>query len=408
MFKEKKGITGPQHGGAFRIAPMRDEIFTAAMWRFWNEGNDIYAISRGAASQQLKLSVHASGESSVRFNERGRWKLSPALKMGDWLHVCEVRFLINPDALPPPLAGKLKRNQKAHGVEFAPDKYLALNLFVGPPGVQWNDDAPALVGGKPLWICKLADGRTGVLVGRIIELDEANRNVIADLREKMQINVKADSKPGAKPPYVEARMHSWSPTNGNIIAIMPLHLGAFRQPRPTSMISSSDDIRRFTVNVPALGMNLAAPDRSTVARLIVTGGSAELSAHFDHDHIISLGQLRLELDLESLRFGEQFVMPLQLWDWMPTIDGVPFGQWRTGVYLRFDGAVMTVEFITAGGVNVRNKFLKQPLEGLANHEEILLTIPSDPLILKASKVSPHVVVDLKARFWFRSISSAAS
>jgi hypothetical protein len=125
-------MTGPTFtiaGNAFRIAPSQARQPIASFWKFWIEGNELYAMNRDA--QSMKISVHASGQTHLCMERRDLQLLAPPLPLAgsDWHHALEIRYLAAPDRFRP-TPKKLKKKEKAYLIEIADGQALILNLLL--------------------------------------------------------------------------------------------------------------------------------------------------------------------------------------------------------------------------------------------------------------------------------------
>jgi hypothetical protein len=169
-------------GQAFRVAPGQSGQPVASFWKFWIEGSELYAMNRDSAT--MKISVHSSGQIHVRLEQRDLQLLAPALEFvgSSWKHALEIRYLIAPDRFRP-APKKLKKKERAFIVEVADGNALILNLMVASSGPTPGSAPPPQFGtARQLWRSSLADGRSVMLVGRVMPLDTENQQHIDRLR----------------------------------------------------------------------------------------------------------------------------------------------------------------------------------------------------------------------------------
>lgn len=210
----------------------------ALMWKFWVAGNEVYATNR-AGGHLVKISMHESGQIHMHLGKGKPKLLARPLPMGSgaWLHGLEVRFLLSPGASRPPpedLKGK-----KAYLVDVPEGHYAILNVLIATEGSSELQIMPHELSGsaQPIWHARLRSGRSVVLVARVAELDEDNREAIRFVREELTPKANFASKPSS-PPYVEIRNVHWSVHGGNVALIIPMGREGYTFPTAQQQSSS--------------------------------------------------------------------------------------------------------------------------------------------------------------------------
>jgi hypothetical protein len=387
-------------GGVVRVGPGIGEVATACYWKFWTEGNEVYAAGRGGG-HLTKISVHASGEIHMHVGPRNVQKLSPPVPLGDdWVLAVEFRFLLGHGAFsPPPQLVKLKKKtDKALLAQVPPDHVLVLNLLIGkssaaPPGAFAN------VG--QIWRSTLKDGRVAVLVGRSMPIDEENAKKLKLIRFEMNPKVNFEgSLKGQPPPYFEFSEWTWGP-GGNVIFVVPMGAEGFRfegdDAEPESLES-----RQLLITCPDVTVPISAPNGATVGTLSIGGGPREIDLVKNTSVIGVLGTVTLSIDAEKLRFGETFTRPSVGIECPPTIGGAQPREWAYPVHTRFDGENLTVaiEIISCA---FRNSNTAVPMHALNDGEELLVRAPAVAIELRVSRAKSVDSLPLNGSFRLRDI-----
>jgi hypothetical protein len=140
------------------------------------------------------MSVHASGQIHHRLEAKHKQDMAPLMPLpsGAWLHAFELRFLLSDGVNVPPQEREPGRNETIYYLPVPNDFFLCANLIIGPTRAPLNYPLPPEFGdGQPLWRSRLANERPAVLVGRIIPLDDQNRELIKYHREELKLTATA-------------------------------------------------------------------------------------------------------------------------------------------------------------------------------------------------------------------------
>ena len=386
-------------GEALRVAPARQGKPAALFWKFWVDGNEVYATSRMLGST-AKISVHESGQIHIRLEKKLLQRLAPPLLLGDgqWLHAFELRFLLSADAYSPP-PEKLKKNRRAFLIEVPTDAVLIMNLLVGQPGNSPETALPheLLPAAKPLWRATLKDQRPVVLTARVREMDKKNRGEITFIRHQLnpRFNV---SEPPAIPPYTEVRRVVWDPAGGNVVLVVPMGKEALRvQPSTDPSAASGADSRTVAIASPNAGIEIAAPNGAIVGTLSITGVTGELTLTKNVTVRGSLGTVMLSMSPANLIFGESFGTPRILCPAVPTIDGAQPRNWEYAVFCCFDGAALKAEVRQLSSA-LRNANVPIPMTNVSATEEVVVIAPVNGLVLLTTADAPESSAVLESTF----------
>jgi len=189
MLLDSHGV--PIEGKAIRFAPGRGQEPAARFWKIWAEGSEVYALAR-TPEGLMKISVHASGKIHYTLGPKLRQDLAPASQVGSgpWMHAFEVRFLLSEGANAPLRERESLDNKSAYVLPVPQGCVLYANLVIGSAGTLLDFPIPAeFSGGQTLWRIRLRNGCPCILVGRILPLDQKNRDHIKYIREKLKPTV---------------------------------------------------------------------------------------------------------------------------------------------------------------------------------------------------------------------------
>jgi hypothetical protein len=395
----------PKRAKELRVGPGRQRQPVASLWKFWVEGNEIYATTR-ALGQVARISVHASGQIHMRIESRELQKLAPPMPLGNgnWLHAFELRFLVGSDSQRPPQE-KLQ-GTTASLINLPDDAVLILNLLVGRAGSTLSTPMPHEFSpsGEIVWITQLRDTRPVILVGRVHVMDEVNRNAMDEIRLKLRPQINLTKKPKT-PPYLEIRQVSWDSKGGNVVLVVPLGQEAFRVDAdsltPVDEIASPDR-RNISVFSAAGSADIFAPDGAIVATLEFSGISNEVSIIKGSALTVSLGTVTLRVDPSVLKFGQKFGPVKGLFPAPPTIAGATPKNWAYHIYSIFDGTTLQAEIRTSSS-SLRNSNLSTPMGDIASDEEIVVVSPRPPPTLRASREAHSMQSELQAVLLLREI-----
>ncbi len=222
-----KKATLPVEGKAIRFAPGLDQEPAVWFWKVWTQGSEIYAVARNPLGI-VKISVHASGQIHVRLGTKLKQNLAPLsrLGVGPWFHAFEIRFLLSEGANAPPRQREFLKKQKAYVIPVTKGFVPHVNLIIGDSGTPLDSPLPSeFSGGQAMWRARLRNGRPAVLVGRMLKLDNQNRDHIKHYRETLKPTVTFSR--AHKNPYIELCHFLWS-AGGNVILIIPMGDEAIR------------------------------------------------------------------------------------------------------------------------------------------------------------------------------------
>jgi hypothetical protein len=234
-----------------------------------------------------KISVHASGKIHYRLAPKLKQDLAPLMQLGlgPWFHAFEIRFLLSESANRPLGESKSLKNKKAFVIPVPKGSSLLGNLIIGAAGTALNCPLPAeFGGGQVLWRTRLRDGRPAILLGRILELDNQNRDHIKYLRETLKLTAMVSGTPGEA--YVELHHLHWSPEGGNVVQVVPMGDEAVRSEQD---LKPSLEIRKFRYQSPRATTDVIAPDGQRVAVLDLDDVDKEIE-------LSRIGRVRTQLE----------------------------------------------------------------------------------------------------------------
>jgi hypothetical protein len=383
-------------GRAFRVAPSQSRQPVASFWKFWVEGNELYAMNRDLAA--MKISVHESGQIHLRLEKRDLRPLAPPLALADtsWNHVLEIRYLIAPDRHRPTLK-KIKKNEKAFVVEVADGNALILNLIVAAHGVVPGSAPPHFCGARQLWRSSLADGRPVMLVGRIMPLDAENQQQIKRLRGIDGPKVTFSGAPGARR-QVEVYHVFWSPQGGNIVLVVPAGEETIRKlGEPASSTSEGPDSARSEVDFtcPNASCEVKAPNGAVIATFEIVGSEGRVQLSKNRHIKVQIGVVRQTMRADTLIAGHIFETPPFRLTCVPTVAGLRPRDWAYTASCHYDGARLTLRVRTLSASLIADTFSASP-SSLSPSEQIILSAPVDGLVLTGTALQPKIESPLTA------------
>ena len=240
----------PIEGKAIRFAPGRNNEPLTALWKVWAEGNEVYAASRSAAGS-IHISIHESGQVHCRLGTKLKQDFAPImpLRSGAWFHAFELRFLWSAGALSPVGQRESLKTKMGHLIQTPEGFVLHANLIIGASGTALDSSLPVELTGQTLWRRRLRNGRVAVLVGRMLPLDEQNRERVRYIREELKVQVTFTTTPKTK--YFELHDMHWSPKGGNVILVIPMGEEAFRSEQEIhSADQLSSGLQRLSLSKP--------------------------------------------------------------------------------------------------------------------------------------------------------------
>ncbi len=390
----------PVEGKAIRFAPGLGQEPAAWFWRVWTEGSEIYALSRNSGGV-AKISVHASGQIHYRLGPKHKQDLSPLLKLGSgpWLHAFEIRFLLSEGANPPPRQRESLKNKMAYLIPVPKGRVLHVNLIVGDTGTQLDSPLPGeFSGGQALWRASLRDGRPAILVARMLELDNQNRDHIKYYRETLKPTVTLSGTP--KDAYVELCHLHWSPAGGNVFLVIPMGDEAIRSEQEATPTTASVEPRKFPYQSPRSTTDIIAPNGLRVAVLGVDEVDKEIELAKNRPSTHEVGVIEMRLDLPNLIAGNKFIASPCKLVCIPSIGGASPRDWEYMAFARFDGFTLSVE-LRPISTSLQNKNLATALSQLDDREELVIVIPHETLSLLATIDTPAASTKVLGRFTLR-------
>jgi hypothetical protein len=393
-------------GEAFRVAPSQDGKPAAQFWKFWVTGSEIYATSRSGGNI-AKISIHESGQIHMRFEGKDLQQLAPSMPLPNeqWLHAFELRFLLSADAYSPPTE-KLK-NKRAFLIDVPSDSVLIMNLLIGASsGIALPQDLFA--GAEPVWQATLRNQRTAVLVVRVLEMDQQNRDEITFARQSL--NPKANFSKPPVAPYIEFRRVVWSEKGGNVVLVIPLGKEAVRVNNQASQkaLPGADAVtRKVVISSPSVKFPIAAPNGALIGTLSIVGMRNELTLEKNVEVRGPLGAVTLTMNVSNLIVGQSFRTPPIRRSCIPSIDGAQPRSWEYSLFSYFDGARLRAE-IRQMSTAFRNANVPEPMPSLCATEEIVMAVPADGLVLETQAAEPQSSTVLIGSFLLRNIDEVAS
>ncbi len=394
--------TLPIHGKAFRFAPALGRQPASSFWKVWAEGAEVYLTCRTPGGNQ-RFSIHQSGQVHYRLAAKEKQDLAPALRLGSspWLHAIEVRFLLSPNSLPPLKPLESLRNKKAHVVPVPEGFVFHANLLIGDAGVAFDCPLPAefAPAAQTLWRTRLRDDRLAVLVGRLLELSDENRQHIRFIRQELKPTVTFSSMPsGGK--QVEIHHLHWSPQGGNVVLVVPMGNEALRADDEQVASYEQSEARTFSLESESAELTICAPDGRPVAAIRVDGLQHSLSVVKGSPLRVVAGHLHLDLLVPNLVFGSSFIATPSKLPHVIRVGAASPRDWNYSIAARFDGTAMAVELRQLSS-SLRNANLANPVHGLAAGEELVLTMPAETLTFKLTADVPSTTCEFAGRLTLR-------
>jgi hypothetical protein len=321
------------------------------------------------------------------------------LGTGPWFHAFELRFLLSDGALSPiGQRESLKKSKKAHLIRAPEGSVLHANLIIGSAGTPLDCPLPVeFTGGQTVWRTRLRDGRPAVLVARLLELDDQNREHIKYLREKLRPTATFTAMPSSR--YVEIHHLHWSPEGGNVVLVVPMGEEAFRSEEdllaPGVLPTAPRHFRYHSFHSTA---DLIAPNglRAAVIELTEVDQQIELAKGFPK--LVELGLVTMRIDSGNLIPGSKSMASPSRLVCVPNIGGASPRSWEYVVHARFDGASLSAELRP---ISTALKSLDPPISGLDSSEEIVIAIPAETVKLTSTLDRPSTTIQLIGRFTLR-------
>lgn len=392
----------PVHGKAFRFAPALGAQPASNFWKIWAEGAEVYLSCRTPGGNH-RFSIHQSGQVHYRLAAKEKQDLAPVsqLASGPWMHAIEVRFLLSPNSLPPLKPLDSLRNKKAHVIPVPEGFVFHANLLIGDTGVALDCPLPAEFSpaAQTLWRVRLRDNHLAVLVGRLLELSDENRQHIRFIRQKLKPTVTFSSMPsGGK--QVEIHHLHWSPQGGNVVLVVPMGDEAFRADDEPVASHEQSQPRPFSLETESTELTICAPDGSSVVAVRIDGLHDSISVVKGRPLRVVAGQLHLDLLAPNLVFGSSFIAPPCKLPHVIKVGAASPRDWNYSIAARFDGTAMAVELRQLSSA-LRNANLANPVHGLAEGEELVLTMPDETLKFSLTAEVPRTTCELAGKLTLR-------
>lgn len=250
----------PIEGKAIRFAPGRNASPLTALWKVWAEGNEVYAATR-SFSGSTHISVHETGQVHYRLATKQKLEFAPVMPLegGAWFHAFEIRFFWSAGALSPVRQRESLKSKRGYLLDTPDGFVFHANLIIGASGTPLDSSLPVNLAGPTLWRTRLRDGRIAVLVGRLLPLDDLNRDRIRYFREELGAHATFTTNPKTK--YFELHDVNWSLEGGNVILVVPMGEEAFRSEQEVQNTRQlSSEPRPFLFRSPRSAVDLIAPD----------------------------------------------------------------------------------------------------------------------------------------------------
>ena len=398
-----KSINLPIEGKAIRFGPSRNQEPAASLWKVWVEGNEVYASTRnfgGAA----KVSVHASGQVHYRLEKKLKQDLAPVMQLGSgpWLHAFELRFLLSDGAHSPFRERESLKNKSAYLIPVPDGFLLYANLIIGSKGTPFDCTLPPelLPAGQTLWRSRLRDGRPAVLVARLLQLDNQNREHIKYLREELKPTATFPAtSTGSK--YIELLHLHWSPSGGNVILAVPMGEEAFRSEQEGVPPGAPTDApRHFRYRSLRSTVHLFAPDGQRVGTIELAEVDKEVELVKGQPKTIELGTVTMLIEPTKLISGSKFIASPRKLICTPNLGGASPPNWQYVIHAAFDCSCLSAE-LRQNSASLQNRNFAAPISQLDNGEEIVMTIPAATLKLSSTLDVPLASGALVGRFTLR-------
>jgi hypothetical protein len=176
---------------------------------------------------------------------------------------------------------------------------------------------------------------------------------------------------------------------------------AFRSDDEPVSAEEAATIRRFRYEAPVCECAISAPDGRRVAAVSLSEVNDVIELTKGKPLDISLGQVQIALLVTNIAQGSSFVaVPVKLAQSLK-IGGISPKSWEFTVTARFDGSAMVVEILQLS-TGLRNANLLTGMEGLADNEELTLTIPKETIRTSVSVAHPRISAPIIGRLCLRA------
>jgi hypothetical protein len=284
-----------------------------------------------------------------------------------------------------------------------PDGFLLYaNLIIASKGTPFVCPLPPelLPAGQTLWRSRLRDGRSAVLVARLLQLDDQNREHIKYLREELKPTATFSTMPtGSK--YIELLHLHWSPGGGNVILVVPMGEEAFRSEQeivPPGALPHAP--RHFLYRSLRSTVDLFAPDGQRVASIELAEVDKQVELVKGQPYTVELGTVTMLIEPTKLIAGSKFIAAPRKLICTPNLGGASPRNWQYIIHAAFDGSCLSAEF-RENSASLQNRNFATPISQLDNREEIMMTIPAATLKLSSTLDVPFTSAALLGRFTLR-------
>lgn len=176
---------------------------------------------------------------------------------------------------------------------------------------------------------------------------------------------------------------------------------AFRPESEPVGSHEQDAPRLFSLETESADVAVCAPDGSPVVAIRIHGFNGFISVVKGRPLRVVTGQLHVALVTPNLVFGSEFIAtPCRLRQ-ANRVGAALTSDWNYSIAARFDGTTMTVE-LRQLSMALRNGNLASPVDGLAEEEELLLTIPDDMLKFTLTAEMSTTICELTGKLILRN------
>lgn len=386
----------------FRFAPAFGTQPASYFWRIWSKGTDVYLSCRIPGSK-FHFSIHQSGQIHHRTTAKEKQDITPLLRLdsGPWSHAIEVRFLLSRSALPRLHAMESLKNRKAYLIPVPDDSIFHANLLISDAGIPLDCPLPAgfLPAAQTLWRVRLRDNRLAVLVGRLLELSNENREHDRFIRQELKPTATLSSVPSGEE-QLEVHQLQWSPHGSNVVFVVPMGQEAFRSDQEPVAPHEQSQLRTFSLEAEDTNLTICAPDGKPVVAVRLTAFCDSISVVKGRPCRVIAGRLHLDLLLPNLVLGSSFIATPCKMRHAIKIGAASPRNWSYSITARFDGATMTVELLPLSTA-LRNTNLANPVHALAENEELSLLIPRETLKFTLTSLVPMATCELTGKLTLR-------
>ena len=363
----------------------------------------MYLTCRTPGGNQ-RFSIHQSGQVHYRIAAKEKQDLAPLLRLGQspWMHAVEVRFLLSPNSFRPLKPLESLGNKKAHVVSVPEGFVFHANLLIGDPGVALDCPLPAQFAptAQTLWSTRLRDGRLAILVGRLLEQSDENRRHVHFIRQELKPTITFSSKPSSGIQLEIHHLH-WSPQGGNVVLAVPMGDEAVRTDDESSKSNDQPEPRTLSLESECAALTIRAPNGSPVVEARIEGLQHTIEAIKGSPLRVVVGRLCIDLLVPNLLFGSGFIATPNKLPHVIKVGNASPRDWNYSFAARFDGAAMAIELRQLSS-SLRNTNLANPVQGLEEGEELVLTIPDETLTFNLTADVPSIACELAGKLILRN------